>query len=197
MTLAKSKDTVATCYQLKKYAGLPVNRTCPGSAGKLEAVANLIVIALERLPMSATTHTLRRTLLAAAAVLVSSSGLFAAELPGADYFEGRWGTVSYNDEGDLGRMTQVARGYCGSLAYVIRRKSNETFEMYVAESLKEVRVMDREGKAFVVPVETDQGVFKGARELQVRNNNTFTLKYLENHNHQRYGLNVFVRCGGR
>ncbi len=135
--------------------------------------------------------------LALSSVFIANSASYADDLPSPSYFAGRWGTVAYNDDGDLGRMAQVARGYCGALAYKIERKSDDTFSMYVAEALKDVRVMERDGSLFIVPIETDQGVFKGARELKVRDKNTFTLRYLETHNHHRYGLNVFVRCGGR
>jgi hypothetical protein len=135
-------------------------------------------------------------LLAPLAVFVAAPAPQAQPAPSVDYFVGSWGVVSYNDERDLGRMIGVARGYC-NIPYRISRRSADTFEMFVAENLREVRLMTQQGKIFIVPAQADNNVLRGARELTIRDANVFTLRYLENANHARYGLNVFVRCGTR
>jgi hypothetical protein len=134
-----------------------------------------------------------------AAVLLVLSPLAAAAqapAPSVDYFVGNWANVAFNGEQDLQRMAQVARGYC-NIPYRIERRGPETFAMYVAENLREVRLMQQQGKTYIVPVEAENNVLRGARELSIRDQNTFTLRYLESANHARYGLNVFVRCGAR
>lgn len=144
-----------------------------------------------------TRQTFLSTVAAVVGALCGSIGTIAAQpAPSVDYFIGTWSTVAFNDENDLGRMTQMARGYC-NIPYVIRRRSADTFEMYVAENLAEVRLMQRDGKVYIVPAQDERGVLRGARELRIRDSNTFTLRYLENANHQRYGQGVFVRCGAR
>ncbi len=91
----------------------------------------------------------------------------------------------------------MARGYCGGLATPITRKSDTTFMMYVTDQLKEVEIMEQDGKYFIVPAQAEEGILKGARELEVKGPNVFTLKYIENQHHSRYGPNVFVRCGSK
>jgi hypothetical protein len=118
-----------------------------------------------------------------------------APAPTVDYFIGNWANVSYNDNNDLPRMITVARGYC-NLPYRIERRSPDTFMMYVAENLREVRLMQQEGRTYIVPTMAENNILRGARELTIRDANTFMLRYLENGTHARYGLNVFVRCGG-
>ena len=117
-----------------------------------------------------------------------------SKAPPVDYFIGTWSTVSFNDEGDVGRMVQVARGYC-NLPYKINRRSSDTFEMYVAEKLVEVKLLEQDNRVYIVPNTPEGQKIYGARELSVRDNNIFSLRYLENVNHVRYGQNVFVRCG--
>lgn len=119
-----------------------------------------------------------------------------APAPSVDYFVGSWANVTYNDNNDLPRMITVARGYC-NLPYRIERRSADTFAMYVAENLREVRLMQQQGRVYIVPTEAENNVLRGARELTIRDQNTFMLRYLENATHSRYGLNVFVRCGGQ
>ena len=119
-----------------------------------------------------------------------------APQPSVEYFVGTWANVTYNDNNDLGRMITVARGYC-NIPYRIERRSADTFAMYVAENLREVRLMQQQGRVYIVPTEAENNVLRGARELTIRDGNTFMLRYLENANHARYGLNVFVRCGGQ
>lgn len=134
----------------------------------------------------------------AAAIVLSAAAMpaRAQQAPSVDYLVGNWGVVSFNNDGDLGRMIGIARGYC-NIPYRINRRSNDTFEMFVAENLREVRLMQQNNRIYIVPVEADNNVLRGAREITVRDANVFTLRYLENANHQRYGLNVFVRCGAR
>lgn len=130
----------------------------------------------------------------AAAVVFAATAVQAQPAPSVDFFIGNWSTVAYNDENDLSRMAGVARGYC-NLPYRITRKSPETFEMYVAENLAEVRLLQRDGKFYIVPVQEDRGILRGAREVRIRDANMFTVQYLENNLNQRYGRGVFVRCG--
>lgn len=122
------------------------------------------------------------------------SGPVTTQAPPVDYFIGSWSTVSFNDESDVGRMTQIARGYC-NLPYKIARKSADSFEMYVAEKLTEVKLLEQDNRVYIVPITPEGQRVHGARELTVRDHNVFSLRYLEKANHERYGLNVFVRCG--
>lgn len=121
-------------------------------------------------------------------------GPVTSKAPPVDYFVGNWGAVSFNDEGDVGRMAQVARGYC-NLPYKIERRSPDTFAMYVSEKLKEVKLLEQDNRVYIVPLTPEGQVIHGARELTVRDQNTFSLRYLESAENARYGPNVFVRCG--
>ncbi len=114
----------------------------------------------------------------------------------ANFFVGRWGQVAFNNENDLPKMRGVAKGYCGSVATSITQRTPETFAMYVMTDLKEVQVYEQNGSLYIIPVEqVSDGVIRGARELHVLDDNAFTLRYLEDEAHRRYGPNVFVRCG--
>lgn len=124
----------------------------------------------------------------------ANAGPITSQAPPVDYFIGNWSTVSFNDESDVGRMVQVARGYC-NLPYKIIRKTPDTFEMYVAEKLSEVKLLEQDNRVYIVPLTPEGQRVYGARELTIRDGNIFSLRYLENANHVRYGLNVFVRCG--
>jgi len=138
---------------------------------------------------------LRSILLAAALALGAGGAEAQAQLPSVDYFIGAWSKVSFNDESDRARMAQVARGYC-NIPYRITRSSPDTFRMFVAETERDVRLMEQGGQLYIVPATADGGVLRGARVLRVIDQNQFTLRYVENATHQRYGANVFVRCGG-
>jgi hypothetical protein len=113
----------------------------------------------------------------------------------ASFFVGHWGQVSFNNENDLAKMTQVARTYC-NLPVTIALNTPTTFKMYVATELKEVQVFEQSGSLYIIPTEQlSDGIIRGARELRVIDNNTFTLRYLEDEAHRHYGPNVFTRCG--
>jgi hypothetical protein len=113
----------------------------------------------------------------------------------ASYFAGRWGQVSFNNADDLPKMAKVARDYC-KLPTTITLSSPSTFRMYVATELKEAQVFEQNGSLYIIPTEQlSDGLIRGARELHVLDNNTFTLRYLEDEAHRRYGPNVFARCG--
>jgi hypothetical protein len=130
-----------------------------------------------------------------ATVMVASMPATAQpQVPDASYFVGRWGKVSFNDDRDLGRMINMARSFCGSIPYVIRARGGDAFEMFVADTLRDVRVVQENGRLYIVPVVNNGGV-NGARELTVRDRNVFTVRYLDPGIHSRYGANVFVRCG--
>jgi hypothetical protein len=128
-------------------------------------------------------------------VLAAGPAVAQAPAPSVDYFVGTWANVTYNDSNDLPRMITVARGYC-NLPYRIERRSADTFAMYVAEDLREVRLMQQQGHVYIVPTEAENNVLRGAREVTIRDANTFMLRYIENARNAQYGLNVFVRCGG-
>lgn len=140
--------------------------------------------------------TWRAVAVAALALGVGAPASAQPAVPPVDFFIGSWGVVAFNDERDVGRMAQVARGYC-NIPYRIARRSADTFEMFVAETLREVRLMQQDGKVYIVPAQAEGNVLRGARELTMRGADSFSLRFLENANHQRYGQNVFVRCGGR
>ncbi len=114
----------------------------------------------------------------------------------ASFFAGSWGQVSFNNDGDIPKMRGIARQYCGSLAVPIRTASPTSFMMYVTTELKEVQVYEQGGQQFIVPVaQLSDGVVREARALHVVDNNAFTLHYLDENAHSRYGDNLFVRCG--
>lgn len=116
----------------------------------------------------------------------------------ASYFSGSWGQVSFNTQADIPKMRAIARQYCGPLAVPIRLATPTTFMMYVTTALKEVQVYDQNGQSYIIPVEQmDDGIIRDARELKILDQNAFTLHYLQEEAHQRYGNNIFVRCGSR
>jgi hypothetical protein len=119
----------------------------------------------------------------------------ASPLVPASYFVGRWGQVSFNSTEDLPKMRKIAREYC-NLPVTISLKSPTTFGMYVTTESKEVEVYEQNGSLYVIPVEQlGDGLIRGARELHVLDESAFTLRYLEEEAHRRYGPNLFVRCG--
>lgn len=118
----------------------------------------------------------------------------AQEMPDPGFFIGSWGVVAFNDDSDLMKMAGVARGYCGQ-PYHIRRKSPDSFTMFVEKKLTEVMLHADKGQFYIVPVEATNNVYEGARELRIINDRTFTLEYLESDLNALYGRNVFVRCG--
>ncbi len=128
------------------------------------------------------------------ALALATHTAHAAELPDVNYFIGRWGVVAFNNEKDLMPMAGVARGFCGGLAYHIKKKSDDTFMMYVEDKMKDVKLYSEGGKTYIVPAETPKGIYEGAREVNIVNDRTFTLEYLESTNNARYGKNVFTRC---
>lgn len=114
------------------------------------------------------------------------------------YFTGSWGQVSFNTEDDIPKMRNVARQYCGGLAVRITPRSPETFQMYVTTNLREVQVYEQNGQTFIIPVDqVSDGAIRDARELKVLDQNAFTLRYLQEEANNRYGPNLFVRCGSR
>lgn len=116
----------------------------------------------------------------------------------ANYFVGKWGQVSFNTEDDIPKMRRIAREYCGPLAVTIGAVTPSTFSIYVMTDLKEAQVYEQNDSFYIIPVEQlSDGVIRNARELRVLDNNAFTLRYLEDEAHRRYGPNLFVRCGSK
>lgn len=110
---------------------------------------------------------------------------------------GRWGLASYFREADAAQVAQRARGAC-SHPYVIARGPNGGVMLNAPdEARKSEHVVKQSwtGKAFIGP----QGEAGGAkdREFVSFSPNQFVLRWVDPGVAGRYGVMVFVRCGGR
>ncbi len=67
--------------------------------------------------------------------------------------------------------------------------------MFVGDQQAPVRVVQQDGRLFIARAVGEGIIAGGARELTIRDRNVFTVRYIDQSYHSRYGANVFVRCG--
>ena len=113
-------------------------------------------------------------------------------------FTGRWGFLSYWNEGDQGRALRGARAECGQ-PYTIARGPNGGIMLHAPDAVQtsEMTIITAAGKRFMVPFGTNDPNNRAAREIISAEGNTFVTRYVDPAAHSRYGYKVYARCGGR
>ena len=128
------------------------------------------------------------------------AGLFAtgsAEAQSAEQMVGRWGLAAYFREADAAKVTSAARGFCNS-PYVITRGPNGGVMLNQPDDVARSEHLIRtswSGRTLIGPA-GEVGEAKD-REFVSFNTNQFVLRWLDPSVGNRYGVMVFVRCGGR
>jgi hypothetical protein len=127
-----------------------------------------------------------------AASLVAPSNLAAGQ------FVGSWGLASYHRDTDRARTEKEAKGQCGK-PYVIGAGPNGGLMMHLADQATPSELVLKGGSAgrtFVGPANDPPG---GAndREITDVSADSFTTKWVDPDNAQRYGTMVYERCKGK
>lgn len=138
----------------------------------------------------------RTSLLVAALGLLAASTL-AAHAQTADQLIGRWGLAAYFRETDAAKVTSAARGFCNA-PYVIARAPNGGVMLHQPDQPQQSEHVIAEGftgRTTIGPVSDRSGAKD--REFVSFQPNQFVLRWLEPSVANRYGVMVFVRCGGR
>jgi hypothetical protein len=136
-----------------------------------------------------------RSLLAILATILLPAGPAFAQT--AEQLVGRWGLASYFREADAAQVARAARGACGS-PYIIARGPNGGVMLNQPDQpAKSEHVIKTSwgGRAYIGPA----GEAGGAkdREFVSFSDNQFVLRWIDPSVGNRYGVMVFVRCGGR
>lgn len=131
--------------------------------------------------------------LLAASVLAPS----AVRAQSADQLVGRWGLAAYFREADAAKVTTAARGFCNA-PYVIARGPNGGVMLNQPDQpQKSEHVISTSfmGRTTIGPLGDASGAKD--REFVSFQPNQFVLRWLDPTVANRYGVMVFVRCGGR
>ncbi len=131
-----------------------------------------------------------------APVLAILSGA-SAQAQTAEQLVGRWGLAAYFREADAAKVTAAARGFC-SHPYVIARGPNGGVMLNQPDQpQKSEHVISSgfTGRTTIGPASDTSGAKD--REFVSFAPNQFVLRWLEPSVGNRYGVMVFVRCGGR
>jgi hypothetical protein len=128
------------------------------------------------------------------AILVPAS---PASAQSAEQMVGRWGLAAYFREADAAKVIAAARGFC-SAPYVIARGPNGGVLLNQPDQPAKSEHVIRSswsGKVTIGPADDSSGTKD--REFVAFEPNRFVLRWLDPTVGNRYGVMVFVRCGGR
>ncbi|MCX7341849.1 MAG: hypothetical protein NT037_15260 [Hyphomicrobiales bacterium] len=120
-----------------------------------------------------------------------------AQAQSADQLVGRWGLAAYFREADAAKVTAAARGFCNH-PYVIARGPNGGVMLNQPDQpQKSEHVISSgfSGRTTIGPASDASGAKD--REFVSFTPNQFVLRWREPAVGNRYGVMVFVRCGGR
>jgi hypothetical protein len=120
-----------------------------------------------------------------------------AEAPSAEAMVGRWGLAAYFREADATLVTRAARGACGA-PYIIARGPNGGVMLNLPDQpqkTEHVLKTSWSGKTYVGP--PGQAGGPADREVVSFAPGQFVLRWVDPSVGSRYGVMVFVRCGGR
>ncbi len=132
-----------------------------------------------------------------AALLAGLAAASPAQAQSAEQLVGRWGLAAYFREADAAKVTAAARGFCNA-PYIISRGPNGGVMLNqpddVAKSEHVIRT-SWSGRTLIGPA--GQAGEAKDREFVSFQPNQFVLRWLDPSVVNRYGVMVFVRCGGR
>lgn len=121
----------------------------------------------------------------------------SATAQSADQLVGRWGLAAYFREADAAKVTAAARGFCNA-PYIIARGPNGGVMLNQPDQPQKsehVIASSFTGRTTIGPASDTSGAKD--REFVSFQPNQFVLRWLEPTVANRYGVMVFVRCGGR
>ncbi len=134
------------------------------------------------------------------AAIIAMAGLAAtapAQAQSAEQMVGRWGLASYFREADAAKVTAAARGAC-SAPYIIARGPNGGVLLNQPDDPGKSEHVIKQGwggTTYVGP----EGEAGGARDraFLAFEPGRFVLRWVDPTVANRYGVMVFMRCGGR
>lgn len=141
--------------------------------------------------------TLKPALPALAALCLVMMPVASAGAQSADQLVGRWGLAAYFRESDAAKVTAAARGFCNQ-PYIIARGPNGGVMLNQPDQPQKsehVIAGSFTGRTTIGPASDTSGAKD--REFVSFQPNQFVLRWLEPTVANRYGVMVFVRCGGR
>jgi hypothetical protein len=124
--------------------------------------------------------------------------LFATATIPANQFIGSWGLASYHRDADRARTEKEAKGQCGK-PYVIGKGPNGGLMMHLADQAtpSELAVKGGEGGRNYIGPPTEAAGGANDREVTDVSADSFTTKWVDPDNAQRYGTMVYERCKGK
>jgi hypothetical protein len=144
-----------------------------------------------------TKHLGKIALSALAAMSLCAVSVVPVLAQSADQLVGRWGLAAYFRESDAAKVTAAARGFCNA-PYVIARGPNGGVMLNQPDQPQKsehVIATGLIGRTTIGPASDTSGAKD--REFVSFQPNQFVLRWLEPTVANRYGVMVFVRCGGR
>jgi hypothetical protein len=138
------------------------------------------------------------SLMSSSAPPAAAAPAYAASNLAAGQFVGSWGLASYHRAEDRDRTEKEAKGQCGK-PYVIGAGPNGGVMMHLADQAtpSELALKGGDGgRTFIGPANEKAG---GAddREIIQASADSFTTRWVDSDNAQRYGTMVYERCKGK
>lgn len=120
-----------------------------------------------------------------------------ARAQSADQLVGRWGLAAYFRDTDAAKVTAAARGFCNQPYVIVRGPNGGVMLNQPDQPQKSEHVISSgfTGRTTIGPTSDTSGAKD--REFISFSPNQFVLRWLEPSVANRYGVMVFVRCGGR
>jgi hypothetical protein len=139
----------------------------------------------------------RIALTAAVLAMMGFGAAATAQAQSAEQMVGRWGLASYFREADAAKVTSAARGAC-SAPYIIARGPNGGIMLNQPDEPGKSEHVIKQGwggGTYVGPA----GEAGGAKDrtFVAFEPGRFVLRWVDPTVANRYGVMVFVRCGGR
>lgn len=138
--------------------------------------------------------------LALPTLIATALGLYgtgSVQAQSAEQMVGRWGLAAYFRDADAARVTAAARGFCNA-PYIIARGPNGGVMLNQPDQPQKSEHMIATGfmgRTTIGPAGDASG--PKDREFVSFQPNQFVLRWLDPTVANRYGVMVFVRCGGR
>ena len=113
-------------------------------------------------------------------------------------FVGRWGYTSYQKEADRARTETAARGQCRQ-PYVIARGPGGGVMMHLPDQKQpsELKLKGAQGGKNFIGLPEDPAGSGSDREIISFDGRVLIMRYVDPDAANRYGNQVYVRCGGR
>ena len=113
-------------------------------------------------------------------------------------FVGRWGYTSYQKEADRARTETAARGQCRQ-PYVIARGPGGGVMMHLPDQKQpsELKLKGAQGGKNFIGLPEDPAGSGSDREIMAFDGRVLIMRYVDPDAANRYGNQVYVRCGQR